>query len=100
MSNFHELKKLHLILEKNCLICEARYNPWNPTESEKEVEKSLFRYETRVIKACMKPEQIQEYEEIEGILFYQGRIDPENQLRIQDLDRCKFFDFMEIGQPC
>ena len=82
------------------MICEARDNPWNPRESEKEAEKSLFRYKTRVIKACMKPEQIQEYEEIEGILFYQGRIDPENQLRIQDLDRCKFFDFMEIGQPC
>ena len=92
--------KLHLILDKKCLICEAGDTPWNPTESEKEGEKSLFRYETRIIKGFMKPEQIQEYEEIEGILFYQGRIDPENQLRIQDLDRCKFFDFMEIGQPC
>ena len=45
----------------------------------------------------MKPEQI--YEEVEGILFYQGRTALENQLKTQDLDRCKFFDFMEIGQP-
>ena len=45
----------------------------------------------------MKSEQIQEYEETEGILFYQGRIDPENQLRTQDLEGCKFFNFMEIG---
>ena len=56
--------KLYLVPDKNCLISEARDNPWNPTESEKEVEKSLFRYETRVIKGCMKPDQIQEYEEI------------------------------------
>ena len=59
--------KLHLVPDKNCLMCEAGDNPWNPTESEKEAEKSLFRYET---KGCMKPDQIQEYEEIEGFLFY------------------------------
>ena len=41
----------------------------------------------------MKSEQIKEYKEIAGILFYQGRIAPEN------LDGCKYFDFMEIGQP-
>ena len=38
----------------------------------------------------MKPDQIKEFEEIDGILFYQGRIAPENQLKIQDLDGCKF----------
>ena len=47
----------------------------------------------------MKPDQIQEYDEIDGILFYQGRIAPENQLKTQDLDGCKFLDFMEISQP-
>ena len=47
----------------------------------------------------MKTEQIQEFEEIDGILFYQGRIAAENQLRTQDLDGCKFLDFMEFGQP-
>ena len=26
-------------------------------------------------------------------------MDPENQLKPQDLDGCKFIDFMEIGQP-
>ena len=31
----------------------------------------------------MKSDQIQEYKEIEGILFYHGRIAPENQLKIQ-----------------
>ena len=46
----------------------------------------------------MKHEQIQKYEEADVILFYQGRINPENQLRTQDLDGCKFLDFMEIGQ--
>ena len=47
----------------------------------------------------MKTEQIQEFEEIDSIFFYQGRIAQENQLKTQDLDRCKFLDFMEIGQP-
>ena len=91
--------RLHIIPDKNCIICEGGDNPWNPTESEKEVEKSLFRYETRVIKECLKTEQILKYEETEGILFYQGMVNSENQLRTQDLDGCKFFDFMEIGQP-
>ena len=31
--------------------------------------------------------------------FYQGRIAHENQLKTQDLDGCKFLDFVEIGQP-
>ena len=92
-------QKLHLIPDNNCSVCEAGDNPWNPTESEKEAEKSMFRYESRVIKGCMKSEQIQEYEEGEGILYYQGRIALENQLKTQDLDRCNFYDFMEIGQP-
>ena len=37
----------------------------------------------------MKPDQIQEFDELDGILYYQGRIAQENQLRSQDLDGCK-----------
>ena len=70
--------KLHLIPDKNCQKCNAGDSPWNPTANEKEVDKSLFRYKTKVIKGCMKPDQIQEYDEIDGILFYQGRIAHEN----------------------
>ena len=46
----------------------------------------------------MKPDQVQELEEVDGVLHYQGRIAQENQFKTQDLDRCKFLDFMEIGQ--
>ena len=46
----------------------------------------------------MKTEQIQEFEEMDGMFFYQGRIAYENQLKTQDLDGCKFLDFMEICQ--
>ena len=42
----------------------------------------------------MKSEHILEFEEIDGILFYQGRIAQENQLKTQDLDGCKFLNFM------
>ena len=72
---------------------------WDPTVLEEDAERSLFRYKTKVIKKTMKPELVQEFEEIDGILYYQGRISLENQLKTQDLDRCKFLDFIEIGQP-
>ena len=72
---------------------------WDPTELEKNVEKSLFKYATRVIKESMKPDQVQDFEEVDSVLYYQGRIAQENQLKTQDLERCKFLDFMEIGQP-
>ena len=72
---------------------------WDPTVLEENFEKSLFRYETRVIKESMMPDQLQEFEEIDVILYYRGRIAQENQLKTQDLDRYKFLDFIEIGQP-
>ena len=50
---------------------------WDPTVF-KDAEKSFFRYETRVIKESIKPDQEQELEEIDGVLFYQERITPEN----------------------
>ena len=47
----------------------------------------------------MKPELVQDFEVIDKILYYQGRIAQENQLKTQDLHGCKFLDFIEIGQP-
>ena len=61
--------KLHLIPDKNCQICEARDNKWDPTVIEQNAEKSLFRYETRVIKDSMKPDQVQEFEEVDGVFI-------------------------------
>ena len=63
----------HLIPDKSFIICKVGEKLWKPTENEKEAENALFKYETKVIKDCLKIEQIQEYEEIEGVLFYQGR---------------------------
>ena len=91
--------KSHLIPDASCQICETTKPRGEFRTDELNAEKYLFRYETQVIKKFMKDEQIQEFEEIDNILFYQGRIAPENQLRTQDLDGCKFFDFKEIGQP-
>ena len=45
----------------------------------------------------MKPDLLQELNEIGGLLYYQGRIAQENQLKTQDLDRCKFVGFIEMG---
>ena len=60
--------KLHLIPDKNYQICEARDMKWDPTVLKENAEKSFFGYETRVIKESMKPDQLQEFEEIDGIL--------------------------------
>ena len=57
---------------------------WDPTVHQKDMEKSFFRYETKVIKKIMKPDQIQEFEEFDGILHYQGRIEKETQLKTQE----------------
>ena len=91
--------KSHLIPDDGCQICENTKTKGEFRTDELNAEKYLFRYETQVIKKCMKDEQIQEFEEIDNILFYKGKIAPENQLRTQDLVGCKFFDFKEIGQP-
>ena len=77
-------QRSHLIPDKSCIICKVGEKLWKPTGNEKEAENASFKYETRVIKDCLKLEQIQEYEVIEGILFYQGRINPVNQLKTQD----------------
>ena len=76
--------KYHLISDKNCQICETIKNGWELRTNEQDAEKYLFRYEIQNIKRCMKIEHIQEFEETEGILFYQGRIASVNQLRTQD----------------
>ena len=73
--------KLYLIPDKNCQICQAGDMKWDPTVLGENAEKSLFRYETRMIKGSMKPELVQEFEEIDGILYYQRRIAQENQLK-------------------
>ena len=69
---------------------------WGVRTNESDAEKYLFRYETQVIKKSVKNEYIQEFEEIDGILMYQGRIAQENQVKTQDLDGCKFLDFAEV----
>ena len=71
---------------------------WDPTVLKEDAARSLFRYKTKVIKKTMKPKLVQEFEEMDEILYYQGRIAQENQLKTQDLDGCKFLDFIEIGQ--
>ena len=63
-------------------------------------EKYFFRYKTQVIKKCMKIEQIQEFEEVDGILFYQGRIAQENQLKTQDLDGANFLTSWKLVNQC
>ena len=61
--------KAHLISDENCQICETIKIKWELRTNESDAEKYLFRYETQVIKRCMKTEQIQEFEEIDDMFF-------------------------------
>ena len=57
-------------MDKNCQICRTIETGWEVRTNESNAEKYLIRYETQVIKKCMKIEQIQEFEEVDGILFF------------------------------
>ena len=48
---------------------EIRETEWNPTVRKEEPERPLFKFETKVIKKIMKPELLQELNEIDRILY-------------------------------
>ena len=47
----------------------------------------------------MKPEKLLLYDDLDGILYYQGRLPKEYQFRMADLDQVSFIDAPEIGNP-
>ena len=59
--------KLPLIPKQNCQMCKVGDMKWDPTVLKEDAEKSLFRFKTKVIKKTMKPELVEEIEEIDGI---------------------------------
>ena len=65
------------------LCCEEQIADW-------EAEQILVRYESDVIKGSLKLEQRKMYTELDGILYYQGRITAENPFKTMDLDEVPF----------
>ena len=59
----------------------------------------MFRIETSIIKDTVKPEKLLQYDERDGVLYYQGRLAKEYQFRMADLDQVSFIDAPEIGNP-
>ena len=57
----------------------------------------MFRIETSIIKDTVKPEKLLQYDELDGVLYYQGRLAKEYQFRMRDLDQVSFIDAPEIG---
>ena len=75
---------------KSCHICN------NEELKDWDAEQVLFKYETQVVKATMKPEKLKAFKEQEGILYHQGRITSKNPFRIKDLDQVPFLDIHEF----
>ena len=72
------------------LCCEEQIADW-------EAEQILVRYESDVIKGSLKLEQRKMYTEVDGILYYQGRITAENPFKTMDLDEVPFLDTNEFS---
>ena len=52
----------------------------------------MFRKETDILKKSLPKLKLEEFQEIEGILYYTGRLDQKNQITIKDLDFELFLD--------
>ena len=65
--------RAHLIPDENCQICETIETKWEVRTNESNAEKYLFRYETQVIKRCIKSENILEFEEIDCVSLLSGK---------------------------
>ena len=77
----------------DCLICEIPGVYFERRdELFKRVEEFWFREETKLIKKQFKPSQLEKYQEVNGILYYVGRLGEENELKKNDLDCQVFFD--------
>ena len=79
----------HLIQDPDCQIC-SQGRAWDPRTDENGAEKILFRIETSIIKDTVKTEKLLQYCELDGVLYYQGRLPKEYQFRITDLDQVSF----------
>ena len=79
----------HLIQDSDCRIC-SQGRAWDPKTDENGAEKILFRIETSIIKDTVKTEKLLQYCELDGVLYYQGRLPKEYQFRITDLDQVSF----------
>ena len=64
--------------------------------SESDLEKVFFLYESRVITQSMRPEQIQKYDNMDGILCYRSRFIDKTLFKFVDLEEVPFLDVHKI----
>ena len=92
-------RTFHTVQEDTCIICEPEgrdRDRRNNTENSKHI---LYKYETQVVKSTLSKTQLEQYIEVDGILYFLGRLTKENPFRFKDLDAAPFLDTHEFAGP-
>ena len=96
-------KWVHQVLHKDttspsCCLCLKHKSLSNP-ELTLELDKILFKHETKWIKSSLAPAKVRKFLDLDGILYYPGRLSIDNPFRFQDLDNVPFLDANEFSSP-
>ena len=59
-------------------------------------EKAVFRLESAIIKKTVHPSKLKDFRDIDGVLYYVGRLDQANQISFRDVDFSIFLDNCEF----
>ena len=90
-------KIYHMIPTEQCEVCIRGEPNWEIRHMEKKATEALYRYETAVAKKTLKPHQIKKFQEIDGILYFFGRLTKEAPFKTEDLDQVPFLDTHEFS---
>ena len=90
----HENRGTH---DEHCIECKKQdHQVFESQEYEKAAEKAVLRMETSAIKKNIHPSRLKDFKEINGILYYAGRLDQANQISFRDIDFSMFLDNSEF----
>ena len=92
------IQKVSALLKKKVAVKQGKqHHAKSYLELEKEIEDNWFKIETKIIKKTVPRSKWEKFQEIDGVLYYTGRIDEFNRLQTRDLDLQIFFDQHEFS---
>ena len=89
--------KGHLIPDKDCRVCKLGEHKWDPRNETKKAEDYFFKWESGRVCEKLKPAELKKFRIQDGIVLDSGRLSPDFQLKVQDLDGVGYLDKHEIG---
>ena len=60
---------------------------------------TLYKYKTRVVKSTLSKKQLDKYTEVDGVLYFLGRLSKDNPFTFRDLDSVPFLDTHLFAGP-